>query len=105
MSLEKAVPRLDFHRTAHEYVVDTKPAVAVFDCRRPAAGDYSDVHPHLAGQLYGIAVLDVDGAQGLAFAIGRYCRRGENSVNIEHYGSYLAQIVVYHCFLSLLKRL
>ena len=80
---------LDFHGSTQIDVLHAQALIAVAHGLYLTAADDGDAQSHLDGQLDGIAVLDIHGAQRCAVGSQRdgLCR--EHAVQVKHNGPYL----------------
>ena len=100
VALQQLFISRNLHSGTHTDVLHAKSFIAFAHSRRVATRNDTDTQPHLAGQLYGIAVLDIYRAQRLALRTKEYCFSREHPVDIKQNRLYLLQIVVYHDYLE-----
>ena len=81
---------------AHQYVADAEALVAQPDALCGASGEDDNAQAELHSQLYGVAVLDVDGAQRFAFSAEGDGLGTEYTIYVEDDGGDAAQVVVDH---------
>ncbi|MCM1511152.1 MAG: hypothetical protein NC116_10630 [Clostridium sp.] len=87
-------PELD--GASHEDVRDSEALVAPADGDGRAAGEDGHPQPEPDGELYGVAVLDVGGAQGHAGAVRRDSPGGQHAVDVEDDCLYPRKVVGNH---------
>ena len=100
IALQQLFISRNLHSGNHTDVLHAKFVIALAHSSRVAARNDADAQPHLAGKLYGIAVLDVHRAQRLALRTKEYCFSRKHPVDIKQNRLDFLQIVVYHNYLD-----